>query len=48
MFVARIRVRSIKNRPLFEVTIPRAIADLLGLEHGEYVELRIRKVGVRR
>ena len=46
IFTARVRTRLIQGkRKLYEVTIPKDIAESLGLEEREYVELGIRRVG---
>lgn len=46
IFTARVRIRLIeKKRKLYEITIPKDVAESLGLEGREYVELGIRRVG---
>jgi len=45
IFTARVRVKHVKDRPIYEVTIAKEVADSLGLERGDYVEVGIRRLG---
>jgi len=46
IFTARVRIRQIgEGRVIYEITIAKEVADSLGLERGDYVEVGIRKIG---
>jgi len=45
IFTARVRVRIVKGKKVYEMTIPKDIAESLGLEVRDYIEVGIRRVG---
>jgi len=45
IFTARVRVKNVKGRPVYEITIAKEVADSLNLERGDYVEVGVRRLG---
>jgi len=45
IFVKKVRVKKVQGRNIYEITIPKDVAESLGLEVGDYVEIGIRRIG---
>jgi len=45
IFTARVRVRLAKGKKVYEMTIPKEVAESLGLEARDYIEVGIRRIG---